>query len=224
MTLELVTPEREPLELFGREASESVAALLERAGIGFHPAGFPAEARRGELLLVGGDVVPADRVVALPRLQGPRIGGIQQTFDGFVPVDQHGRVPGMPGVYAAGDITAFNVKQGGIAAQQADAAAEAIAADAGLDVTPHPFRPVLRGLLLTGAGPRYLHGGVPPDEHGASVSLEPLWWPPAKIVGRFLAPNLAQIVVEEEGPPASGGAGSRSKRRSIRRRRPESTA
>ena len=95
----------------------------------------------GELLLVADGIVVADRVVALPRLQGPRIGGVPQTFEGFIPVDPHGRVTGMSDVYAAGDITTFPVKQGGIAAQQAEAAAEAIAAAAGADVTPRPFRP-----------------------------------------------------------------------------------
>jgi sulfide:quinone oxidoreductase len=42
-------------------------------------------------------------------------------------------------VYAAGDITAFPVKQGGIAAEQADAVAEMLASEAGADVTPAPF-------------------------------------------------------------------------------------
>jgi sulfide:quinone oxidoreductase len=51
---------------------------------------------------------------------------------------------------------AFPIKQGGIATQQADAVAQAIAAKAGADLTPQPFRPVLRGLLLTGAVPQYL--------------------------------------------------------------------
>ena len=57
---------------------------------------------------------------------------------------------------AAGDLTQVPIKQGGIAAQQADAAAEAIAAEAGVALEPTPFRPVLRGLLLTGSFPRYL--------------------------------------------------------------------
>ena len=47
-------------------------------------------------------------------------------------------------------MTSFPLKQGGIAAQQASAAAESIAVDAGADLDPQPFRPVLRGLLLTG--------------------------------------------------------------------------
>ena len=58
---------------------------------------------------------------------------------GFLPVDTHGRVAGVPGVYAAGDATDFDIKQGGIACQQADAAAEAIAADAGVAIDPAPF-------------------------------------------------------------------------------------
>jgi sulfide:quinone oxidoreductase len=195
----IVTPEDEPLHLFGREASGAVQALLDRRGIAVHTRAYPVEAREGELLLAGGGIVVADRVVALPRLQGPRIGGIPQTFEGFIPVDLYGRVTGTPGVYAAGDITTFPVKQGGIAAQQADAAAEAIAEAAGVDMKPEPFRPVLRGLLLTGAEPRYLRRDLA-DKSGerSQASPEPLWWPPAKIVGRYLAPFLAELAATED--------------------------
>jgi sulfide:quinone oxidoreductase len=189
----LVTPEDEPLQLFGREASTAVRGLLDRRGIVVHTRSYAAEAREGELLLVGGDVLAVDRVVALPRLHGPRIAGVSQTFDGFIPVDVHGRVLGAAGVYAAGDITTFAVKQGGIAAQQADAAAEAIAAAAGVALEPQPFRPVLRGVLLTGDGPWYLRGELAEPAEGSYATTEPLWWPPAKIVGRHLAPFLARI-------------------------------
>jgi sulfide:quinone oxidoreductase len=192
--LALVTPEHEPLHLFGRDASDAVCALLDERGIALHTGAYPVEARAGELLLVGGGIIPADRVVALPRLQGPRIGGIPQTSEGFIPVDLHGRLRGVAKVYAAGDITRFPVKQGGIAAQQADAAAEAIATDAGIELTPTPFRPVLRGLLLTGAAPRFLRAEIAGGAGETSqVSPEPLWWPPAKIVGHHLAPFLAEL-------------------------------
>jgi sulfide:quinone oxidoreductase len=195
--LALVTPEEEPLQLFGSKASAAVRALLDERAIDVHTGAYAAEARAGELLLVGGGVVVADRVVALPRLHGPRIGGAPQTFEGFIPVDEHGRVTGLSDVYAAGDITTFPVKQGGIAAQQADAAAEAIAAAAGADVEPRPFRPVLRGLLLTGEKPQYLRselaGGV---GETSESSPDPLWWPPTKIVGRQLAPFLAALAGE----------------------------
>ena len=188
----VVTPETAPLQLFGGEASEAVSAVLEQNGVTFHGGAEATEARPGELLLVGDGIVVADRVVALPRLEGRRIGGISQTLEGFIPVDQHGRVAGVEDVYAAGDITAFYIKQGGIAAQQAEAAAESIAADAGAEVVPRPFRPVLRGLLLTGSEPRYLHTEL--GGGGTSwASPEPLWWPPSKIVGRYLSPFLAAI-------------------------------
>ena len=194
--LTVVTPEARPLQLFGPTASDAVAGLLEERGIALHAGAYAAEARPGELLLVGDEIIPADRVVALPRLQGPRIGGIPQTFEGFVPVDTHGRVTGVQDVFAAGDITTFGVKQGGIAAQQAEAAAEAIAAQAGAPLEPRPFQPVLRGLLLTGAEPRYLHSEL--ASGGTSwASHEPLWWPPAKIVGRYLSPFLARATNAE---------------------------
>ena len=51
---------------------------------------------------------------------------------------------------------------------------------AGAPVAPRPYRPVLRGLLLTGGEVRYLRH----DPGGASeASDELLWWPPAKIAG-----------------------------------------
>ena len=96
----LVTPESEPLQLFGREASRAVRDLLDERGIALHTRAYAAEARAGELLLVADGIVVADRVVALPRLQGPRIGGVPQTFEGFIPVDAHGLVSGMSDVYA----------------------------------------------------------------------------------------------------------------------------
>lgn len=153
--------------------------------------------------------ITVDRVVALPRLKGLRLDGLPQTLDGFVPIDAQGRVRGLADVFAAGDITSFPVKQGGIAAQQADAAAEAIAASAGADLTPQPFRPVLRGLLLTGAQPRYLRhelsGGAGED---ATASPEPLWWPPAKIVGRHLALFLGGFAGVESPAEMPAGPGA----------------
>jgi sulfide:quinone oxidoreductase len=97
-------------------------------------------------------------------------------------------------------MTAFPIKQGGIAAQQADAAAEWIAALAGAEIEPRPFRPVLRGLLLTGLRPRFLRSDVLAGS--SEVDMEPLWWPPGKIAGRYLAPFLAEhLGLSTEPPP-----------------------
>lgn len=192
--LTLVTPEAEPLQLFGAEAAASVRRLLDRHGVAVHAGASPLEVVDGELRLDPDGSIAADHVVALPRLRGPRIDGVPQDADGFIPVDAHGRVQGIPDVFAAGDVTSFPVKQGGIAAQQADAAADFIAADAGAPVLRLPFRPVLRGLLLTGRQPRFLQHEIDLRVDATSVATpQPLWWPPAKVVGRHLAPFLADL-------------------------------
>jgi sulfide:quinone oxidoreductase len=198
--LSIVTPEAEPLRVFGPPASEAIRGLLDTRGIDLTTGAYPRDVVDGTLRLIPEGTVDADRIVALPRLVGAPIDGLPQTVHGFVPVDAHCRVHGVADVYAAGDITSFTVKHGGIAAQQADAAAEAIAAQAGAEVEPARFRPVLRGLLLTGSRPRYLRrelGFAAEAEPAASV--EALWWPPAKIVGRRLAPFLASLA--ETGVP-----------------------
>jgi sulfide:quinone oxidoreductase len=144
----------------------------------------------GALQIAPGGSIPADRAVALPRLEGPHLNGVFSDPQGFLPTDLFGQVHGEVDIWAAGDATSFPLKQGGIAAQQADAAAESIAARLGATLEPSPFRPVLRGLLLTGMSPRFLRAEGSPAV--SLVDTEPLWWPPAKIVGRYLAPFLAR--------------------------------
>jgi sulfide:quinone oxidoreductase len=203
--LAFVTPEKTPLAIFGETASAAIAELFEARGIELHAGAYPSAFERGQLELVPGETLGADAVVALPRLEGPRIEGLPHDTDGFVPTDPTGRVDGFEDVFAAGDATAFPIKQGGIAAQQADAAAESIAELAGAPVVPTPFTPVLRGLLLTGAIPSYLRAELG-GGHGetSTVSAEPLWWPPSKIVGRYLAPFLAAYEVDVESAPPEG--------------------
>jgi sulfide:quinone oxidoreductase len=187
--LVLVTAEEHPLGVFGREASTAIAELLEIRGIELEP-GVAAMSWHDGVLTAAGDVsIEADAVVALPQLVGPALSGLPHDHLGFVPTDLEGRVTGLTDVYAAGDATQFRPKQGGLATQQADAVAAAIARDAGADVEPMPFRPVLRGVLLTGFVPRYLRADI--REGTSVVDTEALWWPPAKIVGRYLAPFLA---------------------------------
>jgi sulfide:quinone oxidoreductase len=127
-------------------------------------------------------------VIALPGLRGRPIAGLPQDGDGFVTVDEHGRVDGLDDVYAAGDMTTFPLKQGGLAAQQADAAAEAMLAGLGAPIAPRAFEGVLRGVLYTDREPAYLRAGA-----GAAATPRAwsMWWPPSKIAGRHLAPYLA---------------------------------
>jgi sulfide:quinone oxidoreductase len=187
----IVTPEATPLEVFGPTVGAAVESLLDARGIRFVAGRSATAFADGALAIDDGESLGCEHVVALPTLRGDPPTGIPSGDDGFVAVDEHGRVEGLTDVYAAGDGTAFPVKQGGIAAQQADAAAEAIAASAGAPVDPAPFRPILRTLLLTGASPLYLrHDPAVPERSVAA--REPLWWPADKIVGRYLAPFLAE--------------------------------
>lgn len=191
--LSVVTPEEAPLAVVGREASEAVQALLDDRGIEVLTATYPEAFEGGGLHVVPGGPLPADRVVSVPRLRGVPVAGVPQDADFFIRTDSHARVEGLSDVYAAGDITTFPIKQGGLAAQQADAAAEAIAAHAGAPVTPRPFDPILRGLLLTGSRPVYLRADLGGGRGETSTADgQALWWPPAKIAARYLAPYLAE--------------------------------
>jgi sulfide:quinone oxidoreductase len=166
---------------------------LDRRGIEVVTGSYPDAFEGGNLRLVPGTSIPADRVVSLPRLRGVPLAGVPQDADFFIPTDCSGRVSSLSDVYAAGDITTFPIKQGGLAAQQADAVAEAIAAHAGADVTPRPFAPVLRGLLLTGSLPLYVRAELTGGRGQSSVAAnDALWWPAGKIAARHLSPYLAR--------------------------------
>lgn len=191
--LELVvsSEEESPLSMFGSAASEALAALLERAGVVFRGLHAPTAVKPQGLKLANGDLIEADRVVAMPRLVVPPIPGVPQGPWGFIGTDLHMKIEGLEGVYAAGDATWFPLKQGGLAAQQAEVAATAIASTVDRAIPRKQFRPVLRGALLTGAAPLYLRSGVGNDPETARVAgAAPLWWPPAKLAARYLGPYL----------------------------------
>jgi sulfide:quinone oxidoreductase len=200
--LTLVTPEEVPLGVFGGEASSAIRKLLKDRGIVLHTGVHATSFMDSRLEIVGREPIEADRVVALPSVTGRIIEGVPHDDDGFIAVDSLGRVAGLEDVYAAGDVTSFPIKQGGIAAQQADSVASAIAAEAGAEVIPAPFEPVLRGLLLTGGAPAYLRAEIQGGKgKPAIVDDEPLWWPAGKIAARYLSPYLAEH--------ARSGSGSR---------------
>jgi sulfide:quinone oxidoreductase len=206
----LVTPEAEPLSIFGQRAALAVRAELEMAGVALETAST-AEIERGHATTVvlspSGKRIEVDRVLALPRVQGRAVAGIPADDEGFVKVDEHSRVVGVPGVWAAGDGIAFPVKFGGLASAQADAAAADIAAEAGAVVERTPFRPVLRGRLLTGRGERWLRHDAAGDAAEGEVARHALWWPPGKVSGRYLSPWLAARDEEAVAGqlPGSGG-------------------
>jgi sulfide:quinone oxidoreductase len=196
LAITLITPEDSPLGIFGSTASTAVAELLAEARIKTITSSYAEVPHNREIVLNPGDRhLSVDRIVALPELYGPSVRGVPLSEHGFLRVDRYCKLLDVEGIYAAGDAIEFAVKHGGIASQQADTVAMSIAAKAGAPVTPEPFRPIIRGMLLTGGEPRYLTARI---TGGAGFSSEitdaPTWWPPSKISSKYLAPYLEEHV------------------------------
>lgn len=193
-TLTVVTPEDMPLGVFGAQVGERMSNLLEERGIGLLTGSHAVNVSEGLLHISPGDPIEVDEVISTPGLEGRQIEGLPIDPSGFISVDEFSKVIGMDRVYAAGDVTTFPVKQGGIATQQSDAAAEAIAADLGVDLAPRPFDPILRATLWTGEKPEYLYGRLAGGSGETSIfSDQAIWEHEGKIVGRYLAPFLNSI-------------------------------
>jgi len=191
----IVTPEDKPLAIFGETASSGVAKLLQQAHIETLNSAYAEIPHAGEVVVHPGDRhLHVKRVIALPELYGPGVRGVPLGEHGFLRVDPHCKLIDIDHVYAAGDATEFAVKFGGIAAQQADALAEAIAAKAGAEITPQPFHPVIHGILLTGDAPRYMTARITGGQGFSSdFDVTPSWSPAMKIAAKYLAPLLDRL-------------------------------
>jgi sulfide:quinone oxidoreductase len=187
----IVTHERQPLAAFGTTVSRAVAEVLDEASIDVI-AGREAVVMSDGALIAGSQWLTADRIVALPRLAGPRLRGMPSDPHGFIPVDCHGRVAHMPNVYAAGDGTTASIKQGGLAAQQADAIVAHLLSRLGAGPEAEPPAPVLRGVLGTPRGTLYLQADLGPGRagEGSVASWLPLWPAPGRVASRWLGAYL----------------------------------
>lgn len=190
LVVTLVTSEPDPLGIFGPNGSAITRELLGAAGIEIRVSSSVEIVEGGIVLVPQRHRIDVDRVVALPHATSIPIAGIPVDHDGFIPVDGHGRVPDCPGVYAAGDCVSFPIKQGGLAALQADVVAAHIASDMGAEIATPTFRPVIRGKLITGDAEWYLRNPIAGGAGSADVDDQPLWMPSAKIWGRYLPHEL----------------------------------
>lgn len=172
----LITPERSPLEMLGEEAVTAVSDALREVGVSVVFANqVEIEPGQPHVLVANppGTRVEVDRVVALPTLRGRPIPGVPVEEHGFVEIDEHCRVKGLEHIWAVGDITTFPVKSGGMATEQADVAAEAIAAAAGADIEPRAFDPAGRGELAGLPAGGYLEPWLGTDEVQESTTSLP---------------------------------------------------
>lgn len=191
----LVSPETAPLAIFGEAASRLVGDLLEDGGVRFIGSSVPCDVGRdGSLVLGDGARIEADRVVALPELRGRRITGVPANRSGFVPVNALGRINGLHNVYAAGDLTTFPIKQGGLAAQQADVVAHTVAEQLGVAVKQVRPPHVLQARLVGGERPLFLRTEFDWKGHATDAVLErggdERSVTAAKVLGRYLVPYL----------------------------------
>lgn len=193
VSITVATPEDAPLAVFGQTVSDAVGQLLTERGILVIPSARCETPAPGELSVYpGARRLTLDRIVALPELFGPSTPGVPKSApDGFLAVDVHCQLRGVDRVFAAGDAIDFAVKHGGMAAQQADTAAQTIAALAGAPVEPRPFHPTIHAILLGAGKPLYLSAHIT-GGHGSSseISDTPTWSPPTKIVAEYLSPYL----------------------------------
>lgn len=197
-----ITPHERPLQAFGGGAAEAVQRLFAEAGITLH-AGATArvESARHVVVEPQGSELHPQRVVTLPRITGPDLGGISGIAPyGLLAIDDRCRVRELDGrVFAAGDATDFAVKHGGISAQQADTAAAGIAHLAGAGEATAPFEPALRGMLLTGHKPLFIAAHVVEGKGWHSeVYDEPPWASDEKVVAEELGPFLRE---QDEAAP-----------------------
>ena len=203
LRIAIVTPEEAPLAIFGTVASDAVAAQLAARGVEFEGGSLAVDGESGIELRPHLHPLEAGAAVALPCIEGRHVAGLPKNDDGFIPIDDHARVVGADDVWAAGDGTSFPIKQGGLATQQADAAAFDIASRLGSAVEAEPFHPVLRGQLIVGHESLNLEQDVTGGHGEGRASSDYLWWPPHKVSGRYLAPWLAhESAHAEPAPPA----------------------
>jgi len=191
----IVTPERVALDLFGPVASNALTTLLDERRIDVITSAWCEVPRsRSVLIHPGGRELQFDRIVALPALRGPDLGGLPRDGDGFLPVDEYGHVRGADRVWAAGDCTDVPIKQGGVSAELADVASESIAATAGAHLPGRAFVPTVEGVLMTGGTARYLRARPAwPGDTGESV-FKPVsrGSEPGKIRARYLGPHVLE--------------------------------
>ncbi len=196
----VITAERQPLQAFGEQVSAAVRRLLEQAEIELVTGSEVEPSVGGLTLFPARHVVHFDRIVSLPRLGGPSVAGLPRDADGFLHTTGFGEVLGVERVYAAGDATSFPVKFGAIAAQQADAAASAIAALAGAEVEPAEFDGEVHGVLFSRASAPGVYFSARLGPNGESresrVSSAPTWPIDAKIAALHLSPYLDKLWAE----------------------------
>jgi sulfide:quinone oxidoreductase len=189
----IVQPEPPPLALLGNRAVSGIAAELERAGIAVVPAEHISIERGQQVDMVlqpSRQRLEVDRALAMPILRGGTIAGIPADEYRLIPTDSLCRVVGLERVWAAGDCTAFPVKSGGVAAEQADVIAGDIAAIAGAEVEPRSFDPGRAPELAGLPAARFIERRLATEEPGLALHVPSTGVPVLTYLEKDLAAGL----------------------------------
>ena len=221
----LLTAEERPLGALGSVATAAVSAELDAAGVEViagvevsdeaQPADAPTQPITLTLAGAGPPELAFDRLLSLPTVVAPFLAGVPTDDAGFIETDETLKVCGSPRVWAAGSCIAAELEHSALAAQQADAAIDAIAAaarrGAGGDGerSDPPGAGDLTGMILTGQRTRWLAENPPGIKQ---PSTRVLWWPPGRAVGRMLAQRIEawDPAVHQQLPADAGGVAIRA--------------
>jgi hypothetical protein len=172
----------------GGDAGDVVNGLLNDAGITLHaqPASMSSVRNTSSFGRVALHPHP-ERIVTLPTISGPNVRGIPgDATHRLLPIDGYCRVCGTDGrVFAAGDATDLPVKQGGVGAQQADAAA-GVARLAGLAEHSKILHRVIRGTLVTCGKPLLSAHLLAGEGWQAEIYEQPPWPLDDKVIAEEL--------------------------------------
>lgn len=115
-TVDLYTPEPQPMPVAGKAMGDAVVAMLEHKGIGFHPLHrlTAVDGARRELRFENGASAGWDLLVVVPPLRCPpvvREAGLTGE-PGWVPVDKATLATAHERVFAIGDVTTIKLPVG----------------------------------------------------------------------------------------------------------------
>ena len=181
-----------PLEIFGAAATAALREDLEEVGVAGRDRRVVTAHADGALVVEPGGrpLEAAARGRAAARRRARRLPASPTTSAASSAATRHGQVDGPATVWAAGDAIAFPIKQGGLAAQQADAVAEAIAAAPARTSARSRSGRCCAASCSPGAGRR---GSRRDGGAEGEAQRHALFWPPTKIAGRYLSPYLAEL-------------------------------
>ena len=177
-----------------RRRRQALREDLDELGIQVVTSAYVADAPDGQLVVEpGARRLEADRVVALPRAAGPALPGVLNDAHGFIRCDRTARSTTPPPCGRRATRSRSPSSRAGWPRSRPTRSPRRSPRAPAPTCDPQPFRPVLRGVLLTGRGQAWMRNVVAGGDGEGEAQRRALFWPPTKIAGRYLSPYLAAL-------------------------------